>query len=378
MLVDMVGELVIAQSMVAQDPTIQSLQSQALARNISQVGKITRDLQEAAMSLRMVTVKATFQKMSRLVRDVASKSGKKVNLSLAGEDTELDRNVVEQISDPLVHMIRNAIDHGIETPDVRLDCGKDSEGQLTLSAYHQGGSIVIEIRDDGRGLDRNKVFDKAVSKGLIREGTSRTSMTDLEVFNMIFLPGFSTAELVTNLSGRGVGMDVVRRNIEALRGKIEIESTLGHGTTFRLRLPLTLAIIDGMIVRVGKSRYVVPTLSIEQSFRPRMEDVHYVIDKGECVHVRGAVLPIYRLKDVFDQPDGCTELGEGILVVVEVDGQRSCLFVDEIVGQQQVVIKSLGMSRDRTVGLSGGAIMTDGRVALIVDVGTLVESILTA
>ena len=378
MLVDMVGELVIAQSMVLQDPAIQRLDSQTLARNISQVGKITRDLQEAAMSLRMVTVKSTFQKMARLVRDVAGKSGKRVALQLAGEETELDRNVVEQISDPLVHMIRNAIDHGIETPDARIAAGKDGEGQLSLSAYHQGGSIVIEIRDDGRGLYRAKVFAKAVSKGLIPNDASSQSLTDMEVYNMIFLPGFSTAEKVTDLSGRGVGMDVVRRNIEALRGKIEIESTLGKGTVFRLRLPLTLAIIDGMIVRVGKSRYVVPTLSIEQSFRPNTGDVHMVVDRGECVHVRGSVLPIYRLNEVFDQQDGCTDLGEGILIVVEVDGQRSCLFVDEIVGQQQVVIKSLGMSRDRIVGLSGGAIMTDGRVALIVDVGTLVESVLNA
>lgn len=216
-----------------------------------------------------------------------------------------------------------------------------------------------------------------MSKGLIAADTNAQSMSDSEVFNMIFLPGFSTAEKVTDLSGRGVGMDVVRRNIEALRGKIEIESVLGEGTTFRLRLPLTLAIIDGMIVRVGKSRYVVPTLSIEQSFRPNVDDVHHVVDRGECVHVRGAVLPIYRLKDVFDQVDGTDDLDEGILIVVEVDGQRSCLFVDEIVGQQQVVIKSLGMSRDRIVGLSGGAIMTDGRVALIIDVGTLVDSILT-
>jgi two-component system, chemotaxis family, sensor kinase CheA len=376
MLVDMVGELVIAQSMVLQDPSIQRLDNQALARNMGQVGKITRDLQEAAMSLRMVTVKSTFQKMSRLVRDVASKAGKRVALSLAGEDTELDRNVVEQISDPLVHMIRNAIDHGIEAPSDRLAAGKDGEGKLALSAYHQGGSIVIEIRDDGRGLDRDKVFAKAVSKGLIPNDANGQAMSDMEVFNLIFLPGFSTAEKVTDLSGRGVGMDVVRRNIEALRGKIEIESTLGEGTIFRLRLPLTLAIIDGMIVRVGSSRYVVPTLSIEQSFRPNTSEVHHVVDRGECVHVRGAVLPIYRLKEVFDQDDGLTDLGEGILIVVEVDGQRSCLFVDEIVGQQQVVIKSLGMSRDRIVGLSGGAIMTDGRVALIVDVGTLVDSIL--
>ncbi|HEB52790.1 MAG TPA: chemotaxis protein CheA [bacterium] len=378
MLVDMVGELVIAQSMVLQDPAIQRLASQSLTRNIGQVGKITRDLQEAAMSLRMVTVKSTFQKMARLVRDVASKSGKTVRLSIAGEDTELDRNVVEQISDPLVHMIRNAIDHGIEAPADRDAVGKPQEGSLSLSAYHQGGSIVIEIADDGRGIDRDKVFEKAVSKGLIPADTNPKALSDSEVFNMIFLPGFSTAEKVTDLSGRGVGMDVVRRNIEALRGKIEIDSELGKGTTFRLRLPLTLAIIDGMIVRVGQSRYVVPTLSIEQSFRPNVEDVHHVVDRGECVHVRGAVLPIYRLKEVFAQSDGLDDLAEGILIVVEVDGQRSCLFVDEIVGQQQVVIKSLGMSRDRVVGLSGGAIMTDGRVALIVDVGTLVESVLTA
>ncbi|MFT7536976.1 MAG: two-component system chemotaxis sensor kinase CheA, partial [Hyphomicrobiaceae bacterium] len=378
MLVDMVGELVIAQSMVLQDPAIQCLDGQTLARNIGQVGKITRDLQEAAMSLRMVTVKSTFQKMARLVRDVASKSGKRVALSIAGEETELDRNVVEQISDPLVHMIRNAIDHGIELPAVRTSVGKGEEGQLSLSAYHQGGSIVIEIRDDGRGLDRDRVFAKAVSKGLISNDATSHAMTDGEVFNLIFLPGFSTAEAVTDLSGRGVGMDVVRRNIEALRGKIEIESTLGSGTVFRLRLPLTLAIIDGMIVRVGQSRFVVPTLSIEQSFRPNAEDIHHVVDRGECVHVRGAVLPVYRLKEIFDQADGCADLGEGILIVVEVDGHRSCLFVDEILGQQQVVIKSLGMSRERNVGLSGGAIMTDGRVALIIDVGTLVESVWNA
>lgn len=377
MLVDMVGELVIAQSMVLQDPAIQRLDSQSLTRNIGQVGKITRDLQEAAMSLRMVTVKATFQKMARLVRDVAGKAGKKVALSITGEDTELDRNVVEQISDPLVHMIRNAIDHGIEAPEDRRGKGKNPEGHLSLSAYHQGGSIVIEIRDDGRGLDKLKIAKKAIEKGLLPADTNPQQMSDSEAFNLIFLPGFSTADKVTDLSGRGVGMDVVRRNIEALRGKIEIDSVTGSGTTFRLRLPLTLAIIDGMVVRVGNNRYVVPTLSIEQSFRPASGDVHHLVDRGECVHVRGTVLPVYRLKEIFAQADGLDDLAQGILIVVEADGQRSCLFVDEILGQQQVVIKSLGMPRDRVTGLSGGAIMTDGRVALIVDVGTLVESALS-
>ena len=377
MLVDMVGELVIAQSMVLQDPAIQRLDSQSLTRNIGQVGKITRDLQEAAMSLRMVTVKATFQKMARLVRDVAGKAAKKVALSISGEDTELDRNVVEQISDPLVHMIRNAIDHGIESPDDRRGKGKNPEGHLSLSAYHQGGSIVIEIKDDGRGLDKQKIARKAIEKGLLPADTNPAQMSDGEAFNLIFLPGFSTAEKVTDLSGRGVGMDVVRRNIEALRGKIEIDSVVGKGTTFRMRLPLTLAIIDGMVVRVGNNRYVVPTLSIEQSFRPAADDVHHLVDRGECVHVRGTVLPVYRLKEIFGQADGLDDLAQGILIVVEADGQRSCLFVDEILGQQQVVIKSLGMPRDRVTGLSGGAIMTDGRVALIVDVGTLVESALS-
>jgi two-component system chemotaxis sensor kinase CheA len=377
MLVDMVGELVIAQSMVLQDPAIQRLDSQSLTRNIGQVGKITRDLQEAAMSLRMVTVKATFQKMARLVRDVAGKAAKKVALSITGEDTELDRNVVEQISDPLVHMIRNAIDHGIESPEDRRGKGKNPEGHLSLSAYHQGGSIVIEIKDDGRGLDKQKIAKKAIEKGLLPADTNPAQMTDGEAFNLIFLPGFSTAEKVTDLSGRGVGMDVVRRNIEALRGKIEIDSVVGKGTTFRMRLPLTLAIIDGMVVRVGNNRYVVPTLSIEQSFRPAADDVHHLVDRGECVHVRGTVLPVYRLKEIFGQTDGLDDLAQGILIVVEADSQRSCLFVDEILGQQQVVIKSLGMPRDRVTGLSGGAIMTDGRVALIVDVGTLVESALS-
>lgn len=376
MLVDMVGELVIAQSMVLQDPAIQRLDSQSLTRNIGQVGKITRDLQEAAMSLRMVTVKATFQKMARLVRDVAAKAGKKVALSISGEETELDRNVVEQISDPLVHMIRNAIDHGIESPDDRRAKGKDQEGHLSLSAYHQGGSIVIEIRDDGRGLDKARIVAKAVEKELLAPDVTPQQLSDAEAFNLIFLPGFSTAEKVTDLSGRGVGMDVVRRNIEALRGKIEIDSVAGKGTIFRMRLPLTLAIIDGMVVRVGGNRYVVPTLSIEQSFRPAADDVHLLADRGECVHVRGNVLPVYRLKQIFAQQDGLDDLAQGILIVVEADAQRSCLFVDEILGQQQVVIKSLGMPRDRVAGLSGGAIMTDGRVALIVDVGTLVESAL--
>ncbi|MGE3175298.1 MAG: chemotaxis protein CheA [Planctomycetota bacterium] len=372
MLVDMVGELVIAQSMVLQHPSIAGIGDQALVRNIGQVGKITRDLQEAAMSLRMVTVKATFQKMARLVRDVAGKSGKRVHLTIQGEETELDRTVVEQISDPLVHMIRNAVDHGIEPVDVRRRAGKPDDGRLLLRAYHQGGSIVIEIKDDGRGIDKQRVVQKAIEKELLDPGTRAEDLPDQEAFGMIFMPGFSTAEKVTDLSGRGVGMDVVRRNIEALRGKIEIDSRLGAGTVFRMRLPLTLAIIDGMVLRVGRERYVLPTMSIEQSFLCAAADVHYLADRGECVHVRGEVLPVYRLSEVFGLADAAQELTRGILVTVEVDGQRCCLFVDEILGQQQVVIKSLG--GNRVLGVSGGAIMSDGRVALILDLGAVVSA----
>jgi two-component system chemotaxis sensor kinase CheA len=273
-------------------------------------------------------------------------------------------------------MIRNAVDHGIETPDERRAAGKEPDGHLWLSAYHQGGAIVIEIEDDGRGLDRGRILAKAIEKGLVA-GDAATP-TDQDVHALIFLPGFSTADKVTDLSGRGVGMDVVRRNIEALRGKIEIDSRRGGGTTFRLRLPLTLAIIDGMVVRVGVHRYVVPTLGIEHSFRATDADVVQLGGSGECVRVRGRVLPVHRLKQCFGLDQGVDEIARGILIVVEAGGERACLFVDEILGQQQVVIKTLGLPRARVSGLSGGAIMTDGRVALILDVGTLLENVLTA
>ncbi len=373
MLVDMVGELVIAQSMVLQDKMIQNIADQVLNRNINQVSKITRDLQEASMSLRMVTVKSTFQKMARLVRDVSSKAGKTVNLVIEGEDTELDRNVVEEIADPLVHMIRNAVDHGIEIPEDRTKVGKTPEGHLHLRAYHQGGSIIIEIRDDGRGLNRERILEKAVERNLLPPNKGPEDMQDHEIYNLIFQPGFSTAEKVTDLSGRGVGMDVVRRNIEALRGKVEIMSEPGRGTRFLMRLPLTLAIIDGMIVTVGGQRYVVPTLSIEQSLSPDPKDVHYIQDQGEVIKVRGAILPVYRLKDVFEREEGASDITDGILIVLEVNNARVCLMVDEILGQQQVVIKNLGLQNTNIRGVSGGAIMGDGKVALIIDVEGLVE-----
>lgn len=377
-LVDMVGELVIAQQMVTQDPVVSAITSERVNRNLGQVAKITRDLQEAAMSLRMVPLRTTFQKMARLVRDVSRKANKKVALSIVGEDTELDRTVVEEIGDPLVHLIRNAIDHGLEGVEERLQAGKPAAGKLELRAFHQGGSIVIEIVDDGRGLNRERILAKGIERGLIPPEVNVDEIPDGDVWKMIFKPGFSTAEKVTDISGRGVGMDVVRRNIESMRGKIDITSTAGHGSVFTLRLPLTLAIIDGMIVRVGDNRYVVPTLSIEQSFRPTTEQLHSILNRGEMVKVRGRLLPIRRLRETFELSTGEEDLCQGILLLLEVAGQRICLLVDEILGQHQVVIKSLGKGLPKIEGVSGGAILGDGHVALIIDVDSLVEEAVRA
>lgn len=371
-LVTMVGELVIAQQMVLQDQYVQEIKDQRFQRNLGHTGKIIRDLQEVAMSLRMVTVKGTFQKMARLVRDVSMKAGKKIQFRMEGEETELDRTVVEEIGDPLVHIIRNACDHGIETPEEREAAGKPEGGTLTLRAFHQGGSIMIEVEDDGKGLDRDRILKKAIDKGLVSNDRDPASIPDNEVFNLILLPGFSTAEQVTDISGRGVGMDVVRRNIEALRGMLEIDSTPGQGTRFRMALPLTMAIIDGMVVQVGEQRYVIPTLSIEQSYRPTPDEIFTVTGRGEMASVRGSLLPIFRLNKLFDLNGGIDDLTEALLIVLENGDTRCCLVVDQILGQQQVVIKSLGQGIQSQPGVSGGAILGDGRVALIIDVGGLI------
>lgn len=371
-LVTMVGELVIAQQMVVQDATSLGAAGQRVQRTLSHVQKIVRDLQEISMALRMVSLKSTFQRMNRLVRDVAVKAGKEIACITEGEDVELDRNVVDEITDPLVHMIRNACDHGLEQTNDRIAAGKSKVGHVFLKAYHSGGSIVIEIGDDGRGLRREKIIAKAKANGLIPAETDEAGLLDSDVFGYIFLPGFSTADKVTDISGRGVGMDVVRRNIEALRGKIEIKSTPGQGTTFLLRLPLTMAIIDGMVVRVGEQRYVLPTLSVEHAFRPTDADVSTVVGKGEMVNVRGRLLPIYRLGRVLGLEEGSREMSEGLFVVVESATSRCALLVDEILGQQQVVIKNLGSAGAGLHGVAGGAILGDGRVALILDVGSIV------
>ncbi|RKY26816.1 MAG: chemotaxis protein CheA, partial [Planctomycetota bacterium] len=312
----------------------------------------------------------TFQKMARLVRDLARKSGKAINFVTEGEDTEIDRNMVEAINDPLVHMMRNAVDHGIESREERMAAGKPETGTVTLRAYHAAGNVVIEIIDDGKGLDRDKILKKAIEKGIIEPGREPP---DSEVFNLIMGAGFSTAEVVTDVSGRGVGMDVVRRNIESLRGKQEIASEKGKGTTFTVRLPLTLAIIDGMLLRVGRDIYIVSTASINQAFQPEEGAVSTVAQKGEMVMLRGELIPIVRLHRLFNVKEAHEDFNKSLLVVVESDNRRCALMIDEIIGQQQIVIKSLGKTFGNIRGISGGAILGDGHVGLILDVAGLLD-----
>jgi two-component system, chemotaxis family, sensor kinase CheA len=369
-LIDLVGELVIAQSMVVQNPELKAITSAHLSRCLSQLRGITSDLQRTAMSLRMVPIRSTFQKMSRLVRDLALQQGKEIALELEGEETELDRNIVEELSDPLVHMIRNSADHGIEMPAARTAVGKSSAGTITLRAFHQGGFIVIQIEDDGRGLSPAKIRAKAIERGIIR---ADEILDDRETFDLIFAAGFSTAEKVTDLSGRGVGMDVVRRNIEKMRGKIEIDSVEGQGTTFTLYVPLTLAIIEGLLVGIGDQRYVIPTLSVRESFRPLPGMVTQVQGRGEVVSVRGRLTPILRLGRHLNTPHTATDPTEGIIVVVEAGQDSRCLLVDQLIGKQEVVIKNLGDMFRHQTEFAGAAILGDGRVGLILDINALVK-----
>jgi len=370
-LVDGIGELVIAETMVRQSLLDGDASSAATASHLNQLGKITRELQELGTALRMVPVRPTFQKMARLVRDLAVKSGKQVEFVTSGEDTELDKTVVDQIGDPLIHMIRNAVDHGLE-PDAaaREAAGKPASGRVELRAFHRGGNIFIEIADDGRGLDRDAILSKALERGLVKEGQA---LSDREVFGLIFEPGFSTAKAITDVSGRGVGMDVVKRNIEALRGQVEIRSEPGVGSTFTIKLPLTLAVIDGMVIAVAGERYVIPTLSIVTTVRPTPEMCNSVLGDGEMLRVQGEVLPLFRLAGLFDVAGAKSDPTEALAVIVDDDGQRACLLVDELLGQQQIVIKSLGDALQDITGVSGGAIMPDGRVGLILDVTGLVR-----
>ncbi len=368
-LIDMVGELVIAQSMIAGDESFGTGKQHDLLRKVTHAGKIVRELQDLSMSMRMVPLRPTFQKLARVVRDTAAKAGKQVQFITEGDDVEIDRNMVDRLGDPLVHMVRNAVDHGVESPDKRQAAGKPGVGIVRLHAYHASGNVVVELKDDGNGLHRDKIAKKAIEKGLIE---SDKGLSDSEVFNLIFAPGFSTAEKVTDISGRGVGMDVVRRNLEAIRGRCDISSTPGQGTTFAIRLPLTLAVTDGMLVRVGEERFIVPLTHIHMSFRPEPDMLSTVVGKGEMVLLRGELMPVIRLHRLFEVPNAIENPMDALLMIVGDGQRRTALLVDDLLGQQQVVAKALGDGLGKVAGVSGGAILGDGRVGLILDVNETV------
>jgi two-component system, chemotaxis family, sensor kinase CheA len=368
-LINLVGELVITQAMLAQnsakmDPALY----QQLAKGLADLDRNTRDLQESVMSIRMIPMSMVFSRFPRMLRDLAAKLGKKVNFVTLGEATELDKGLVEKITDPLTHLVRNSCDHGIELPAERIAKGKPETGTLTLAASHQGGSIVIEVRDDGKGLSREKLLKKAREKGI----DAPDSMSDADVWSLIFAPGFSTAEVVTDVSGRGVGMDVVKKNITALGGTVEIDSAEGYGMSVKVRLPLTLAIMDGMSVGVGGECYILPLASVLESFQVQADTVKTIGGSGQVVQARGEYLPVVDLQRIFDVPHHhAQEDAQPIMVVVEAEGQRAALRVDELLGQQQVVVKNLEANYRRVSDVSGATIMGDGRVALILDVGAL-------
>lgn len=370
-LVDTIGELVIAESMISQSEEIRQFASPVVMRRLGQLDKITRELQEMGMSLRMVPLRSTFQKMARVVRDLTRKESKEVDFVMEGEDTELDKTVVDKIGDPLVHMVRNAVDHGIEpSSEDRVAAGKPAKATVKLRAYHKGGNIYIEISDDGRGLNRKAILGKAAERGLI---SGDDDLPDREVWQLIFAPGFSTAAQVTEVSGRGVGMDVVKRNIEALRGQVEITSEPGKGSVFSIRLPLTLAIIDGMVVKVASERYIIPTLSIETSLHVKRKDISTIQNRGEMVKLQGELIPVYHLDRLFDGARAQDDTEEVLVVVVEDEGRKTGVVIEEILGQQQIVIKNLGGYLKKLQGFSGGAIMPDGSVGLILDVESVVR-----
>ncbi|WP_457444760.1 chemotaxis protein CheA [Roseateles sp. P5_E4] len=369
-LINLVGELVITQAMLAQNSReLDPAMYQQLTSGLADLERNTRDLQESVMSIRMIPMSTVFNRFPRMLRDLAAKLGKKVELVTQGEATELDKSLVEKITDPLTHLVRNSCDHGIEMPEDRTARGKPEQGTITLVASHQGGSIVIEVRDDGRGLNRDKLIKKAREKGIDAPDT----MTDAECWSLIFAPGFSTADVVTDVSGRGVGMDVVKKNITSLGGTVEIDSAEGYGMKVSVRLPLTLAIMDGMSVGVGDECYILPLSSVVESFQVQSDTIKTVAGSGRVVEVRDEYMPVIELEKVFDVPRFDFEHVSSIMVVVEAEGGRVALLVDELLGQQQVVVKNLEANYRKVNDVSGATIMGDGRVALILDVGSLVR-----
>ena len=369
-LINLVGELVITQAMIEQrSSALDPMLYERLLSSVNQLTRNTRDLQEAVMSIRMMPMDYVFSRFPRMVRDLSGKLGKKVDFLTYGAATELDKGLIERIIDPLTHLVRNSVDHGIETPAVRAAAGKLEAGKLSLSAAHQGGNIVIEVSDDGAGLNRERILEKARQNGL----DAPDSMSDADVWQLIFAPGFSTAEEVTDISGRGVGMDVVKRNITAMDGAVEIRSARGFGTTISISLPLTLAILDGMSVRVGEEIYILPLGYVVESLQPARADVKEIAGQGRVVKVRGDYLPLIALHELFGIDARCTDPSLGILVILESDGIRAALLLDELVGQQQVVVKNLESNYRKVAGISGATILGDGGVSLILDVAMLLR-----
>ncbi len=369
-LINMAGELVVAQLMVSEETNTNDSLDHALKRKVAQQGKIVRELQELSMSMRMVPISSVFQKMARLVRDLSRKDQKKIKFVTVGEDTELDRSIVDKIADPLVHMVRNSIDHGIESAEDRAKTGKNPEGTIELRAFHQAGNIVIEIEDDGKGLDKERILQKAIDNGVVEPDAE---LTEEQIYKLVFHAGLSTAEKITSISGRGVGMDVVKKNIYALQGKIDISSTRGKGTIFTIRMPLTLAIIDGQIVKIGDDRYIIPIISIVNTLKPKAQQLSSVQGKGEMVMIRGQIIPLVRLYKLFGSVPKTEDPTEALVVLVQDDEKKCCLMVDQLLGQQQVVIKNLGEGLGQVKGVLGGSIMGDGKVSLILDIPGLME-----
>ncbi len=370
-LINLVGELVITQSMLSElGNDFDMTKVERLTSGLEQLLQNTKEMQESVMRIRMLPISFAFNRFPRLVHDLALKTGKTMELIINGEQTELDKTVMEQIGDPLVHLVRNAADHGIESKEVRLASGKPEKGTISLDAYHQGGNIVIEIKDDGAGINRKAVLDKAIDKGLI---DANSSLTDSQVYDLLFEPGFSTAAEVTDISGRGVGMDVVKRNIQSLGGRIQIESTLGKGSTFKVNLPLTLAILDGQLVKVGTETYIIPLISIVESLQIDNQLVNRVSGDMVLYRLRDDNVPVLPIYQMFNLETECTEIDKALLVVVEADGQKVGLMVDDLLAQQQVVIKSLNDNYQQVAGISGATILGDGSVAMILDIPGMIN-----
>jgi len=366
-LLELVGELVIAQSIISQNENLGEPINERLTKDIIEMSKITDGIQDHIMSLRMVPLKQTFSKMNRLVRDVAKKINKRVHLELFGEDTEIDKTIVDQINDPLVHLLRNSVDHGIDSAEEREAAGKPPEGLVKLGAYQKGGNVIIEVSDDGRGVNYDKLLNKGIEQGYFEKGKTYSKK---EIIEMIFMPGLSTHEVATDISGRGVGMDVVRKNIQALGGRVETKSITGKGTTFVVKLPLTMAIVDGMLVSVGGERYIIPTVAINESIRPTLEQMTTVVNEGEMLNIRGELVPLVRLGELFGVSNGnSSDVTEKLVIVVSNENEKRGLLVDDLLGQQQVVIKNLDTRLKGITGFSGSSILGDGLVGLILDIG---------